>query len=102
VFAERLIDMKSWFHRVVLSRRWLSFVTLGISFFVFGVGSLNLFFVARANFGLIARHGWQALMDGAAQQLLEVVATGYVSMLAYVVFKACEASLVRGLLDPSE
>jgi hypothetical protein len=51
---------------------------------------------------LIARHGWQALMDGAAQQLLEVVATGYVSMLAYVVFKACEASLVRGLLDPSE
>lgn len=94
--------MKSWFHRVVLSRRWLCFVTLGISFFVFGVGSLNLFFVARANVGFIARHGWQALMDGGAQQLLEVVATGYVSMLAYVVFKACEASLVRGLLDLSE
>lgn len=94
--------MKSWFQRAILSRRWLSFVTLGFAFFVFGIGSLNLFFVARANLNLIARHGWQALMDGGAQQLLEVLATGYVSMVAYVVFKACEASLVRGLLDPGE
>lgn len=94
--------MKSWFYRVVLSHRWLCFLTLGISFFVFGIGTLNLFFVARANFGLIARHGWQGLMEGGAQQLLEVLATGYVSMLAYVVFKACESSLVRDLLDPGK
>jgi hypothetical protein len=92
--------MKRWFHRVILSRHWLSFVTLVVSFFVFGIGSLNLFYVARANFGLIARHGWQALMDGGAQQLLEVLVTGFVIMVAYVVLKACEASLVRGLLDP--
>jgi hypothetical protein len=94
--------MKKWFCRVVLSRRWATFVVLGLSFLVFGCSSLNLLFVAKANLELIANHGWQALADGGAQQLLEIVATGYLSMAAYVVFKACEARLVRWVIDPAD
>ena len=36
-------------------------------------------------------------MDGGLQQLLEVLATGYLSLAAYVVFKACEHHLVQAL-----
>lgn len=91
--------MKQWFHRLVLSRRWATFVVLGLSFFVFGASSLNLLFVAKANLDLIVEHGWQALADGGAQQLLEILGTGYLSMAAYVVFKTCEARLVRWLVE---
>ncbi|MBX3587296.1 MAG: hypothetical protein AB7I35_01775 [Ramlibacter sp.] len=94
--------MKAWFHRTILSRRWATFGVLGLSFFVFGASSLNLLFIAKANFDLIVDNGWQALMDGGAQQLLEVLFTGYLSMAAYVVFKACEARLVRWLTDPPD
>jgi hypothetical protein len=89
----------AWFRRVVLGRRWLTFVVLGLAFFVFGSGSLNLFFLLKANADLIAMHGWQAVMDGALLQSLELLVTGYVSIAAYVVFKACEHALVHRLVD---
>jgi hypothetical protein len=86
-----------WFRRVVLGRRWLCFVVLGLSFFVFGAGTVNLFRLLGANLTLIVENGWQALADGAAQQLGELLATGYLSMVAWVVFKACEHRLVHWL-----
>jgi hypothetical protein len=91
-----------WFQRVVLRRVWLSFIMLGLSFFVFGVGTLNLFFLLRANTNLVVDHGWTALMDGGARQLGELLGTGYLSMAAYVVFKACEYRLAHWLGDPPE
>ena len=87
----------AWFRRVVLGRRWLTFIVLGVAFFVFGSGSLNLFFLLKANADLLTMHGWQAVMDGALQQTLELLVSGYVSIAAYVVFKACEHALVHGL-----
>jgi hypothetical protein len=78
-----------WFRRAVLERRWLCFVVLGLSFFAFGAGTVNLFRLLGANVTLIVDHGWQALADGGAQQFLELLATGYLSMLAWVLFKAC-------------
>jgi hypothetical protein len=89
----------AWFRRVVLGRRWLTFIVLGVAFFVFGSGSLNLFFLLKANADLLTMHGWQAVMDGALQQTLELLVSGYVSIAAYVVFKACEHALVHGLVD---
>lgn len=94
--------MKHWFQRVVLARRWATFLVLGLSFLAFGGTSLNLLFIAKANLDLIVEHGWQALIDGGALQMLEILATGYLSMAAYVVFKTCEARLVRWLADPAE
>jgi len=94
--------MKQWFQRLVLSHRWAIFLVLGLSFLIFGGMTLNLLVIAKANLDLILEHGWQALVDGGAWQLLEILATGYLSMAAYVVFKTCEARLVRRLADPSD
>jgi hypothetical protein len=96
------LRLGTWFRRTVLSRRWLTFLVLGLAFFVFGSGSLNLFFLLKANGELLAEHGWQAAMDGAAQQLVELLLSGYLSMAAYVVFKACEHALVHGLVHAPE
>jgi hypothetical protein len=84
----------------VLTRRWATFIVLGLAFFGFGVGTLNLFMLLKANADLLAAHGWVAVMDGGLRQLVELLVTGYASMLCYVVFKACEYSLVRHLADP--
>ncbi|MDZ7814261.1 MAG: hypothetical protein U5L74_14685 [Ideonella sp.] len=56
---------RRWFQRTVLTRPWLCFVALGLSFFAFGAGSINLFFLMRANVALVLEHGWVALMEGA-------------------------------------
>ncbi len=87
--------MRRWFHRIVLSRRWLTFIVMGLAFLGFGSGTLNLIYVAQANLALLLDNGWQAVMDGGGQQLVEVLFTGYFSMAAYLVFKTCEYSLVH-------
>jgi hypothetical protein len=86
------------FRRVVLARRWLSFIVLCAGFAVFGACTLNLFVLLRANLGLVAAHGVMALLDGAAQQFAELMLTLVAGMAAYIVFKACEHSLVHGLI----
>jgi hypothetical protein len=70
---------------------------MGLAFFGFGVGTYNFFMLLTANLDAIAEYGWQALMDGAARQFVELVITGYASMAAYVVFKACEYRLAQEL-----
>lgn len=91
--------MTDLFRRVVLSRRWLTFLVMCLSFATFGVGTVNLFNVFRANVDLIASFGVMALADGAAQQLVELLLMLMLSMLAYIVFKACEYRLVHQLSD---
>ena len=81
------------FRRVVLARRWLTFVVLCLSFLLFGAGTLNLIGMFRLNISLITENGTMALADGAAQQFVELVLTLVLSMAAYVVFKACEHRL---------
>jgi hypothetical protein len=93
--------MKLWFQRAVLGRRWAAFLLLGLAFFGFGAGTLNLFFLLRANAELLADNGWQAVMDGGLRQLVELLVSGYASMVCYLIFKACEYSLVRQLAEPS-
>ena len=85
--------MNTLFQRVVLSRLWLTYVVLGLSFLAFGAGTLNLGLLLMANLRLLRDFGWQALEDGALRQLCELVLTGYLSIAAYVVFKACEHRL---------
>ena len=89
--------LKRWFHRTVLSRRWLTFLVMGLAFFVFGGGTLNIAMLFTANAEFVARYGWQAVMDGAALQFVELLVTGYLSLAAYVVFKVCEQRLAQDL-----
>jgi hypothetical protein len=91
--------IKRWFHRVVLSRLWLTYLVMGLSFLLFGCGTLNLVHLLQANLALVADYGWMALMDGALRQLAELLLSGYASLLAYIVFKACEHRLVHWLGD---
>jgi len=91
--------MRRWFHRTVLSRRRLAFIVMGLAFFGFGVGTLNLFMLLKANAELFAGYGWQAVMDGGLHQLVELLLTGYASLVCYLVFQSCEYTLVRHLTD---
>jgi len=86
-------------NRLVFSRRWLTFIVMGLAFLAFGAGTFNLFVLLKANTELVFEYGWMALADGAAQQLVELLVTAYLSMAAYVVFKACEYQLVHWLAD---
>ena len=97
-----VVKIPAWFQRVVLRRMWLSFIVMGLAFFIFGASTLNLFFLLRANTALFYDNGWMALADGGAQQLAELLVTGYLSMAAYVVFKTCEYRLAHWLGDPPE
>jgi hypothetical protein len=94
--------LKRWFHRTVLSRRWLTFVVMGLAFFAFGAGTFNIFMLFSANAAVISNYGWQALMDGAGVQFVELLVTGYLSMAAYVIFKACEYRLTREVTEFAE
>ena len=75
---------------------------MGLAFLGFGAGTLNLFMVLRANTQLVFNYGWMALVDGAARQLIELLVTAYLSMAAYILFKACEHRLVHWLADLEE
>jgi hypothetical protein len=92
--------MRAWFQRVVLRRLWLTYIVLGLAFFAFGAGSLNLVYMFQANFHLLLDYGWRAVMEGGVWQLLDLLLTGYLSLAAYVVFKACEHRLSHWLADP--
>ena len=97
----RALQLRRQFQRVVLSRPWLTFVVMGLAFFCFGMVSLNLLHLLRANAELILDNGVMALADGGGLQLLELVVNGYVPMLAYVVLKTCEHTLSHWLADTS-
>jgi hypothetical protein len=92
--------MNGLFQRHVLSRLWLTFLTLGLAFFVFGACSVNLGLLFMANLRLLGENGLQAVMDGALVQLLELVVTGYTAVAAYLVLKTCEYRLARWLGGP--
>jgi len=85
--------MNTLFQRLVLSRLWLTFLVLGLSFLAFGAGTVNLGLLFMSNARLLGEHGWVAIMDGGLRQLVELTFSGYLSMAAYVVFKACEHRL---------
>ena len=94
--------LKRWFHHVVLSRGWLCFIVMVMSFFAFGMGSLNLFMLLRANANLLLDNGWQAVMDGGLHQSVELLFSGVTAMAAYVIFKTCEYRLVHWLGDADD
>jgi hypothetical protein len=94
--------VRHWLRRLVFGRRWLTFIVMGLAFLAFGAGTFNLFFLLKANAELVLDYGWMALTDGAAQQFVELLATAYLSMAAYLLFKACEHRLVHWLAEPEK
>lgn len=73
------------------------FLLMTLSFVLFGCLSLDLVKLVSANASLLGAHGWQALLDGGLQQLLELWLSACAAIAAYLVFKLCEHVLVHGL-----
>lgn len=67
---------------------------LTLCFSLFGVASLNLFLMLRANLRFIGEHGWQALMEGGGLQFLRLAATAYAAMAFYTLAKWFEYRLM--------
>ncbi|MGH6622612.1 MAG: hypothetical protein ACREBN_01505 [Burkholderiaceae bacterium] len=78
-------------------RPWLVFLVAGIAFLGFASLSFNLFTLLSANVGLIAEHGLDVLADGAAQQFVELLLSGYGALACYLLFKYCERIIVDWL-----
>jgi hypothetical protein len=75
----------------------LTFVAMGALFLLFGVTSVNLFVLLKANIDLFLEYGTMVIADGALQQLVELLGSAYLSMVFYVLFKVCERVLVERL-----
>lgn len=67
---------------------------LTLCFSLFGIASLNLFLMLRANLRFLAEHGIDALLEGGALQLLLLAATAYVAMAFYTLAKWFEYRLM--------
>ncbi len=79
----------------VFARAGLTFAVLALSFIAFGLASLNLVSLLKANLTLFLEHGTMALMDGALGQLADLLLSTVLSMVFYLIFKTCEYALVR-------
>jgi hypothetical protein len=89
--------MRTYIVNVLWRRPWLTFLLMGVSFLLFGVMTVNIFVLLKANLDLYVNYGTMVIADGALLQLAELIGYGYLSMLLYVLFKACEHVLVRHL-----
>jgi len=75
----------------------LTFVLMGAFFLLFGVLSVNLFFLFRANLGLFVDYGLMVIDDGALDQLLELLGQAYLCIMFLVLFAISERILVKRL-----
>ncbi len=89
--------MRAYLVNALWKRSWLTFFLMGVSFLLFGVTTLNIFVLLKANIDLYLNYGRMVIADGALLQLVQLIGLGYLSMLFYVVFKACEHVLVNHL-----
>lgn len=63
----------------------------------FGAMTVNIFRLFAANWSFILTHGLMALHEGALRQTLELLVTGMLSMVFYLIFKFCEKVLIDRL-----
>jgi hypothetical protein len=90
----------------LMPRRWLefldrhprlTFVLMGVFFLLFGLTSVNLFVLLKANIELFLEYGAMVIADGALEQLIDLVGSAYLSIVFYLLFKVCERVLVDRL-----
>jgi hypothetical protein len=88
---------------VLMQRYWpLTFVSMVLSFLIFGAASVNLAQTFLLNIRLIQEHGFLVLMDGAFEQLVELLLSAGFSVSFYLMFKSCEAVLLQKILISSK
>jgi hypothetical protein len=75
----------------------VTFIICGISFALFGLVSIDLVRLLKANLTLFVDYGTMVIGDGALQQLGGLVLYGYLSLALFIVFKTSEHVLVHRL-----
>ena len=75
----------------------LTFALMGAFFLSFGVTTVNLFVLLKANLDLFLEYGLMVVADGALEQLVDLLGSAYLSMVFYLLFKVCERILVERL-----
>ena len=89
--------------RLVRGMEWLrghplmTFLLMGAFFLLFGLSSINLYVVLKANIRLFLEYGWMVVEDGALRQLAEIAGSTCLSILFFVLFAICERTLVGRL-----
>ena len=86
-----------------MQRYWpLTYAVMVLSFLIFGAASVNLAQTFLLNIRLIQEHGWLVLMDGAVDQLLELLLTAGFSVGFYLMFKSCESVMLQKILASTQ
>ena len=83
-------------------RWWWALALMGLAFLLFGLASANLVHSLMANSEFLLAYGLDAVREGGLRQLLELVASAYLAVACYVVFKLCEKVLVERLASRKE
>jgi hypothetical protein len=92
----------------MIPRRWLdflyvhpmlTFVLMVLFFLLFGITSVNLFVLLKLNIDLFVQYGLMVIADGALEQLLDLLASAFLSIVFYLVFKVFERLLVERLTE---
>ena len=86
-------------------RPFTTFLLLMGSGLAFGAMTLNIFRLVAANWKFITTYGLMALHEGGLQQAVEIILTGMLSMMVYLIFKFCERVLIdwmRSLTLPAK
>jgi hypothetical protein len=86
--------------RTILTFHWVTtFLLMGV-FSLFGaLASVNIFVMVEANVRFLSAHGAMAVMEGALNQLGQLLASGLFALANYLGFKACERVLVEKILE---
>jgi hypothetical protein len=79
-------------------RALLTFALMGMFFMLFGVTSVNLFFVLKANISLFIDYGAMVIDDGALRQLFGLAGMGLLSAGFLLACSVCERVLVKRLM----
>jgi len=75
----------------------LTFALMGVFFLLFGVLSVNLFFLLKANITLFVNYGLSVIDDGALDQLLELLGQAFLCVMFFILFAIFERILVKRL-----
>ena len=81
-------------HDYFLKRPILTFLLLIVSALAFGFLSINIFRLLAANWEFIVTYGLVALREGALWQTFELILTGIVAMLFFLLFRFSEDILI--------
>ncbi len=70
------------------------FVLAGVSLAVVGYATVNLLTLSMANLNFLREHGLAAVMTGGLVQTLQILLSGTVALVFFLVYKICESELI--------